>query len=300
MQVQTGFIGLGRMGLPMATNLAQAGYPLHVYDTAPAAREAAAKLPGATVYGSAGEVARHAQVLFTVLPNNDIVTETYLGADGIMANGAEGLITCDCSTVGPEINQRINAETAAKGIQHLDTPMLGSTPEAESGNIFFIVGGEKAALDTVAPLLEVMGKMHMHVGPSGAGNQIKLIHNALAAVTSVAVAESLSLAAKTGVDLETYYQVVINGGGMAYGRFFDRRVPRILSGDYTPAFALELMHKDASLAQKMARDAGLEPTFINEAVETYAAGKEAGWGGDDFSGVARVVEKRAGVRFSGE
>lgn len=182
-----GFIGLGRMGGPMARNLVKADYTLHIVDVDPAAATRAA-LSGVTTHGSPREVAARASVLFSALPNDEIVTETYLGKDGLLTGAAPGLVTCDCSTVSPQISQAVHAAAKAKGVSHLDTPMLGSSPQAESGEIFFTVGGDREKLAAVEPMLDVMGRLTMYVGPSGTGNRIKLLHNALGAVNAVAVA----------------------------------------------------------------------------------------------------------------
>lgn len=291
---EIGFIGLGRMGFPMARNLAAKGHTVHVFDVAPDALKRAAGVTGMTAHAAPREVAARATIVLTALPNNEIVTETYLGAAGILAGARPGLITCDCSTVGPEVSQRIHAAARGRGVSHLDTPMLGSSPQAESGEVFFMVGGERESLAAVQPLLDVIGRLTMHVGPSGTGNRIKLLHNALGAVNAVAVAESLALCTKLGVDPRTYYEVVCKGGGMAYSTYFDRRVMRILEGNYDATFTVELMHKDAALAAEMA-GADLEHmTILKQALAAYTTAKTR-WGGQDFSGVTHVVEERFGV-----
>jgi 3-hydroxyisobutyrate dehydrogenase len=137
----------------------------------------------------------------------------------------------------------------------------------------------------------------MYVGPSGTGNRIKLLHNALGAVNAVAVAESLALCTKLGVDPRTYYEVVCKGGGMAYSTYFDRRVMRILEGNYDATFTVELMHKDTALAAEMA-GADLEHmTILKQALAAYTDAKTR-WGGQDFSGVTHVVEERFGVNVA--
>ncbi|HEV8438054.1 MAG TPA: NAD(P)-dependent oxidoreductase [Methylomirabilota bacterium] len=289
-----GFIGLGRMGGPMARNLVRAGYPVHAFDIDPSAVTRLAAEPGVTAHGSPGEVAATATVLFTALPNDAIVRATYLGEAGVLSGGRPGLITGDCSTVSPEVSQEISAAAKARGITHMDTPMLGSSPQAESGEIFFMVGGDLDAVATIQPMLEVMGRLTMYVGPSGTGNRIKLLHNALGAVNAVAVAESLALCVELGVDPTTYYEVVKNGGGMAYSTYFDRRALRVIEGEYSPTFTLDLMHKDVSLASRMAGPHAAHMPILKETLAAYAEGAREGWGGEDFSGVTHVVEKRFG------
>ena len=193
-------------------------------------------------------------MIFTCLPNDAIVREVYLGPGRHRLRRARrGLITCDCSTVSPEVTTAVHAALEGRGADHMDTPMLGSQPQAVDGQIFFIVGGEKARLPTIAPYLEIMGKLHMYVGGASMANRVKLIHNGLAAVTSVAVAEALAVCVQSGVDPGTFYDVVRNGGGMAYGTYFDRRAKRIFDGEFSPTFMLELMRKDAGLALALAR-----------------------------------------------
>jgi 3-hydroxyisobutyrate dehydrogenase-like beta-hydroxyacid dehydrogenase len=135
----------------------------------------------------------------------------------------------------------------------------------------------------------------MYVGPSGTGNRIKLLHNALGAVNAVAVAESLALCVALGVDPKTYYEVVNNGGGMAYSTYFDRRVLRLIEGEYAPTFTLDLMHKDVTLAARMAGPLLQHMPILRETLAAYTEGKNAGAGGEDFSAVTHVLERRFGA-----
>ncbi len=293
-----GFIGLGRMGGPMARNLAAAGYALHVFDTDAAAVTRLAAGIGITAQSSPREVAGKAAVLFTALPNDEIVRRTYLGDQGILSGGTPGLITCDCSTVSPEVSREIHAAARARGIAHLDTPMLGSSPQAESGEIFFMVGGDQDKLAAIQPMLDVTGRLTMYVGPSGTGNRIKLLHNALGAVNAAAVAESLALCVALGVDPKTYYEVVKNGGGMAYSTYFDRRALRVIEGRFDPTFTLDLMLKDVTLATEMAGADLRHMPILRETLAAFTEGKNRGWGGEDFSGVTHVIEERFGRKIS--
>jgi len=298
MSERVGFIGLGTMGGPMATNLAKAGKTLVVFDASATASAAVAKTPGVTIAKSAADLASQVGVLFTALPNDAIVKQVYLGVDGVAAGAKAGLVTCDCSTVSPEATLELSAALAAKGITHMDTPMLGSQPQAVSGEVFFIVGGDKAKLAAIAPYLDVMGKLHMYVGPSASGNRVKLIHNGLGAVTAVAVAEALAMCVQSGVDRETFYEVVRKGGGMAYGTYFERRAKRIFDGDFSPTFMAELMLKDVGLALELAKAAKVPTPILEETKRTYAEAVEKGWGKEDFSAVTHVIEQRIGRKLS--
>jgi 3-hydroxyisobutyrate dehydrogenase-like beta-hydroxyacid dehydrogenase len=151
---------------------------------------------------------------------------------------------------------------------------------------------------TIAPYLEIMGKLHMYVGPSASGNRVKLIHNGLGAVTSVAVAEALAMCVQSGVDRDVFYEVVKNGGGMAYGTYFDRRAKRIFDGDFSPTFMAELMLKDVGLALDLARAAKVPTPILEETQRTYSEAVQKGWGKEDFSAVTHVIESRIGRKLS--
>jgi 3-hydroxyisobutyrate dehydrogenase-like beta-hydroxyacid dehydrogenase len=296
---RVGFIGTGTMGGPMAANLARAGVLLAVHDANPAATAPLAALPGVTVAGSIAEVARQVDVLFTCLPNDEIVRGAYLGPGGVAGAGGPGLVTCDCSTVSPGVTVEIARALGPRGIHHMDTPMLGSQPQAVAGEIFFIVGGNRSKLETIAPYLGIMGRLHLWVGPSGSANRVKLIHNGLAAVTAVAVAEALAVCVQSGVDPLVFCEVVSKGGGMAHGTYFERRARRILEGEFSPTFMAELMLKDARLALDLARSAGVPVPLLEEAERTYEEAVAHGWGREDFSAVTHVIEQRIGRRLSG-
>ena len=296
MNEKVGFIGLGAMGLPMTAVLARNGVEMLVTDLSPAMRDRAAAIEGVQVAESHAAVAAQVGVLFTCLPNNAVVRAVFLEGESILEAGQEGLVTVDCSTVGPDVTQEIHAALAAKGISHLDASMLGSVPQAETGTIGFVVGGDKAAFDKAAPYLEMMGKLVRHAGPSGAGNRIKLIHQTLVAGHAVAVAEALALCLATETDLDTFYDIVCNGGGFAYSRYFEKRVPRMRAGDFSPLFMLDFMAKDAGLGQDLARQAGVATPLLDRVIEALRRAQAAGLGQKDFSAVARIYESALGRR----
>lgn len=298
MSESVGFIGLGTMGLPMVANLSRAGVPVTAFDVSPDAVRAAAALPGVTPAASPWAAAERSAVLFSCLPDDRVVREVYLGPDGIAAGGRPGLITCDCSTVSPETTLEVHRALAARGISHMDTPMLGSQPQAVSGEIFFIVGGDQGNLPRIEPYLKIMGKLSMHVGPVSTGNRIKLMHNGLAAVVSVAVAEALATCAAAGVGPYVFYEVVCKGGGMAYGTYGERRAKRVLDGEFAPTFMLKHMLKDATLALEHARAVNVPVPLLEETCKTYEEAAARGWGALDFSAVTHVVEPRMGRSVS--
>ena len=296
MNEKVGFIGLGAMGIPMTAVLARNGVEMLVTDLSPAMREKAAAIEGVSVAESHAAVAAQVGVLFTCLPNNAVVRSVFLDDGGIADAGRTGLVTVDCSTVGPDVTQEIHTALKTKNISHLDASMLGSIPQAETGTIGFVVGGDAAAFDRAVPYLDMMGKLVRHAGPSGAGNRIKLIHQTLVAGHAVAVAEALALCLATETDLDTFFDIVCNGGGFAYSRYFEKRVPRMREGDFSPLFTLDLMAKDAGLGQDLARGAGVATPLLDRVIEAFRQAQAAGLGEEDFSAVARIHESAAGRR----
>ena len=287
---EIGFVGLGAMGLPMAAGLAGAGHRLRVFDIDPAARERAAAVAGIAAVTDLAAAAEGAEVLFTCLPNDAILRAAYLGPEGIAGAMAAGTMTIDCSTVSSKATQEVSAALRAYGVAHLDAAMLGSVPQAETGEIGFVVGGEREAFEAAAPLLDVLGRFRIYAGGSGAANRIKLIHQTLVAANAVAVAEALALCRATDTDLDCFYDVVCNGGGFAYSRYFEKRLPRMRAGDYSPLFMLQLMKKDAALARDLAAEADLDAPLLDQVVQRFETALAEGLGAEDFSAVARLYE----------
>lgn len=291
MTIHTGFIGIGAMGFPMTAVLAGQGVPMTVWDASPQQSKRAAALDGVEAADSVAEVVAEAEVIFTCLPNDEVVEQVYLGDDGIVSSVLAGKITVDCSTVSSSVTKRIAEAASAHGAQHMDASMLGSVPQAETGEIGFVVGGEPEALERVTPLLDHLGRFTKHAGPAGSANRIKMIHQTLVAANAVAVAEAVALCQETDTDLDCFYDVVCNAGGFAYSKYFEKRVPRMRDDDFSPLFMLDLMTKDAKLAQSLAGETGIDLPLLDKVIERFEAGQRRGLGAKDFSAVARLYRE---------
>ena len=292
-----GFIGLGAMGLPMSRCLADQGFTLSVSDISADRRRAAAAIDGVSVASGAQDAAAASRVLFTCLPNDTVLRSVYLDEDGLLSALTGGTITIDCSTVSPGVTEEIHDALAERGVQHLDAAMLGSVPQAESGEIGFVVGGPREAFERAGVLLDVLGRFRTYAGASGAGNRIKLIHQILVACNAVAVAEAVALCLATDTDLDSFYDVVCHGGGFAYSRYFEKRIPRMRDGDFSPLFALDFMKKDAGLARDLAESVAMDTPLLAKVIEQFQQASESGWGAEDFSAVARLYEQAIGQGF---
>ncbi len=293
--MRIGYIGLGAMGAPMTRRLA-AVYPGDVlaYDVNEAVCNRVAAETGAEALGSVAEIASASDVLLTCVPNNDVLRAVYLGEGGIASVIRGGTITIDCSTVGPDVTREVYAALAKRGASHLDASMLGSVTQANEGTISFVVGGDEDAFDRARPVLAACGGLIRHCGGSGAGNQMKLIHQSLVAGHAVTVAEALGLCLETGADIETFYEIVTQGTGFAYSRYFENRVPRMRDGDFSALFMLKFMLKDARLAWDMVEHPHEKFHALAAVIKTFEEADHSGLGDADFSAAMKIIEARIG------
>lgn len=272
--MRVAFVGIGRMGLPMARNVAGAGHELIVYNRT-ASRCAPLRDVGAALAASAAEAVRDAEILVTMLSDPPAVEEL-LGAD-LLADAAEGLIWLEMSTIGPTAARRFAARAAEAGVEMLDAPVSGSTAAAEAATLTAMVGGSEAALERARPVLKAMTKAHFHLGPSGTGAAMKLAVNVMLASQTVAIAEALVMAEVAGIERADAYDVI--AASALASPFVDYKRDAFLDPDGTPpAFALDLMRKDLRLALEQGAAAGLPllGAGASEAAVTLAAGLEGG------------------------
>lgn len=291
-----GFIGLGTMGLPMAKNLLKRGFSLYVYNRTSSKAMEMLDL-GARIALTPGEAAKHADVLITMVANDEALTEVYYGSGGVMEAARPGLVAIDCSTVSPELSQRLYHELLQYEVSFLDAPVTGSLPGAQNGTLTFMVGGDEEALETARPVLEAMGSRIAHMGPSGAGSYMKLANNTLVSQHIVAMCEGLALAAKAGIKPETFFEVI--GSGAANSRQVELKSPKVLSRDFSAQFSLALMTKDIRLASTAGQDLHVPMPGLDNAKALFQMAIARGLGDDDLSGLAKLYEEWIGVSVSG-
>src|SRR5216683_7326085 len=195
-QPRVSFIGLGLMGRPMGHNLLKAGFPLVVWNRT-ASRADSLVAAGARLAAAPKEAAAAADVLITIVSDPPALEEVLWGANersgGAFASIKKGAIYIDSSTVSPALARKIAGASGAAGIRFLDAPVTGGTWGAEKGELLFMIGGEAETLEAARPVLSAMGKKLFHLGPSGAGQTIKLAMNLLLALQVGAFAEALAL-----------------------------------------------------------------------------------------------------------
>ncbi len=296
--MKIGYVGAGAMGWPMIQRLNEAhSGNVRVCDTDKELVERAAQELGVGTASSPADLAADSDILFSCVPNNDVVREVYLGGEGVITSACPDTVTIDCSTVGPDVTREVYDALRASSVSHLDASMLGSVTQANEGTISFVVGGDEEAFERAKPVLEICGKMIRHCGPSGAGNHMKLIHQTLVAGHAVAVAEAMGLCLETGADIETFYDIATQGTGFAYSRYFENRVPRMREGDFSALFMLKFMLKDARLAREMVPNADEKFPMLDKVISTLEEAAAAGYGDADFSAAMRAIEARIGAKI---
>jgi len=286
-QLNIGFIGLGRMGLGMASNLQRKGFKLKVFDINRNAVEALVKL-GATAAGSVAEASREVDVIITMLPNSAIVLETVGGPDGVLAAARKGAIVMDMSTVEPDVTDRLAAASLAQGKSFVDAPVGRLASHADRGESLFMVGASEADYATVTPLLQAMGTTIHHCGGTGAGTRTKLVNNYLAVVSCQLNAEALTLSQRFGLSLEKTLDVIY-GTTATNGQLKIAWPDKVLKGDIGPGFTIDLAHKDLTLIVDAANTVKSPMPIGAAAREAFSTARARGFGGNDFSAMVDVL-----------
>ena len=283
-----GFIGLGLMGRPMATNLLNAGYPLIVHSRSPQPVEALVAL-GAARAESPAAIARQVTRIITMVPDSPDVEQVLEGANGVFTALQPGTIIIDNSSIAPGVARRLAAQAKSLGAQMLDAPVSGGEIGAVSGTLSIMVGGDAGAFDTVKPILDVMGNPEkvMRIGDAGAGQICKVCNQMVIAGTLGAVAEAFALAKKAGIDAARMREALL--GGFAASRVLEVHGERILKGNYTPGFKTRLFAKDLKIASATLADNQV-PAPVSAAVRQLVTALMAAGGGDeDYSAMAKVI-----------
>jgi 4-hydroxybutyrate dehydrogenase/sulfolactaldehyde 3-reductase len=288
-----GFIGLGRMGRPMASNLAKKGFTLVVYDVNPKASAALESL-GARVANGAAGVAQASDVVITMLPSSVEVEASVLGPDGILANSRSGQLMMDMSTVDPRTTDRLAQECASRGVAFIDAPVGRLASHADRGESLFMIGASPADLERVQPLLEAMGTTIRHCGKVGTGIRTKLVNNYLAIVSCELNAEALALSQRFGLDLATTLSV-IDGTSATNGQLRMNWAGKVLAGDITPGFTIDLAHKDLSLILTAAGAEKVPLPVAAAAREMFSLARAGRHAQDDFSSIVDVLCEAAGI-----
>jgi 3-hydroxyisobutyrate dehydrogenase len=287
-KTRVALLGLGTMGNGMARNLLKAGFPLTVYNRTRAKAEAL-KADGAVVAETPGRAAADADVVISMLADDDASAVAWLGVDGALAAMKPGVVAVECSTLSPQGIANLYKHCSERGVRLIEAPVTGSRPQAEQGQLVFLAAGEKETLDLIRPVLECMSKEILYVGPVGCGAQIKLINNFLSAVQVASFAEALAWIECTELDRDTTLEFLKRAapGSPIFATMADRMTKRT----YEVNFALNLMKKDLRYANAAAAQEGVNLTIAQCVERLFEAAQQQGYGEKDMSAVAEVAGK---------
>jgi 3-hydroxyisobutyrate dehydrogenase len=282
------FCGLGAMGLPMARRLVDAGYDVRAWNRTRAKAEA---LEGATVASSIREAVADADVVITMLATPEAVLEVVTGSHGVAASIQPGATLIEMSTIGPDVVHEIS-KALPQGVTMLDSPVLGSIPQATSGELKVLTGGEDEVVARWHDLLENFGPVS-HIGELGHGAAVKLVVNSTLGALMTALGEALALAEGLGLDREKVFEVLVQSPIAVTAK---GKRSKVTSADYSnPNFKLGLAAKDMRLVTEAARRTGAELKVAEAARSWFELADAAGLSDLDYSAViAQILGQRAG------
>jgi 3-hydroxyisobutyrate dehydrogenase len=288
-----GFIGLGNMGSPMATNLVKAGHAVAGFDVI---ESLAGKL--AAVGGTAAETiaaaCRGADAIITMLPAGEHVRHVYCVAGGVIEAAGPGTLLIDSSTIDVATAREMAARAAEKGLATVDAPVSGGVAGAQAGTLTFMVGGADDAFDRARPLLANMGRTIVHAGGPGNGQAAKICNNMILGVSMIVVSEAFLLAEKLGLDAQRLFDIASQSSGQCWSMTSYCPVPGPVptspaNRGYQAGFTAAMMLKDLKLAQIAARSAATATPLGAGAAELYASFVREGHAGEDFSAIIRWI-----------
>jgi len=286
---EVAFLGLGKMGAPMASHLVAAGYRVRAFDLSAAALEAFARAqPRAVRAGSAAEAAAGAAVAITMLPDGKAVRQALLEGGAAPALGRGGLVL-DMSSSAPAETRRLGAELAALGVGLLDAPVSGGVKRAVEGKLAIMAGGEAALVERARPLLAALGSSIHATGPLGSGHAVKALNNYVSAAGLVAACEALLVARRFGLDPGLVVDV-LNAGSGRNNSTEQKARQFILSGSFGSGFSLALMAKDLRTAAELAEQLGVPAPLSRTTADLWTEAQAKLGAGSDHTEIYRFLE----------
>lgn len=283
--MKIGWIGLGNMGTPMATNLLKAGHSLTVYNRT---REKEKSLldAGATSAQNPASVLAASDVVFTMLSNDAAVKSVFEGQDGLLStdlSNQQGKLLIDMSTVAPDTSRYLASITEKNGLEFLEAPVSGSVKPAQDGTLLILVGGKTENHEKAKPLFEVIGKMSIYLGGPGFGSSAKLANNYLLGLHIQGLAEAILFAKKNGISPANMLKI-INEGALGNG-LSKIKTNSILQEQFPAAFALKHLVKDLGLA----KDAGLDSVLSTPLLNSFQQASDQGFGEEDIMAIIKSL-----------
>lgn len=288
------FIGLGRMGHPIALNLAKNGCDLTVFDLSNALF--------ATFGGYANVHATQnindttdSDVIFFCLPNGDVVKKIALGENGLIRKMKKVSVLADLSTISWKAAMEVAEAASSAGIKFMDCPISGMEARAKDGTLTIMCGGSEETFNEILPLLKMVGTNILYMGRNGSGQLTKLINQLLFDINAAAIAEVAPMAAAMGLDAEKTASVINSGTGRSYASEFF--LPRALKGSFSEGYAMKNAYKDLVSAAEISSSKGIPMPVLAAVTATYQQALLSGYGDLGKGAMMKVFEKLLGVEF---
>ena len=293
--MKVAFLGLGNMGLPMASNLVEAGHSVTGFDPSSHV-QAEARQAGLVMAESAVAAVGGAEAVFTMLPAGRHVVGVM---DEVLAHSEAGTLYVDCSTIDVASARAVHEKARACGMETVDAPVSGGVGGAVAGTLTFMAGGDVEAFGRARPLLERMGRRIVHCGGAGAGQAAKICNNMMLGISMIAVGEAFVLGEKLGLSHQALFDVASTSSGQCWSLTTYCPVPGPVpaspaNAGYKPGFAAALMLKDLRLARDAADSAGADTALGRHAAEMYESFERDGHAGLDFSAIIEAIRGRSG------
>ncbi len=299
MPQKIGFVGLGKMGFPMAGRLAAAGFALKVYDLDRRVQEQFIAEHTAGGSASPAELARWGELIITMLPDSKAVQTVVLGAgeeEGMAPSMAPGSVLVDMSSSAPLATRELGNVLASKGVHMMDAPVSGGVSKARDGTLAIMAGGAPDLLERCRPIFEAMGARIFFSGPLGSGHAVKALNNMLSAAGLIAAAEVLLVGRRFGVDPKVMTDILNASTGR--NNSTENKIEKyVLSRSFSSGFSLDLMLKDLNTAIDLAREIEVPTLFCNSCRELWAAAQSSLGSGLDHTDVVRWFEELAHARL---
>jgi len=288
-------IGLGSMGLGMASSMVRKGLPVTGTDVN---RAALARLTeaGGKALATAAEAATGAGIVVTVVVNAAQTEAVLFGEGGAAAAMKRGGVIISSATMAPDDARRLGAKAAEQGLHYLDAPISGGAIKAAAGQLTVMASGSPQAFAAARPALDAMAATVYELGDApGIGASFKMVNQLLAGVHIAAACEAVAFAAKLGLDLPTVYKVITASAGNSW--MFENRVQHVLDGDYSPRSAISIFTKDLGIVSDMGRKEKFPLPAAASALQVFLMTAAAGMEHDDDASVARMFADLAGVEL---
>ncbi|MBP1038650.1 sulfolactaldehyde 3-reductase [Serratia fonticola] len=289
---QIAFIGLGQMGAPMASNLIKQGHRLNVFDISPAAVSTLVA-QGAKAATSPAQAVQDAEFVITMLPNGELVHEVLFGAEGVCCTLSPAALVMDMSTIHPMQTDRLIAQMQARGFSLMDAPVGRTSDHAQAGTLLILAGGTAEQVERATPVLMAMGSELINAGGPGMGIRVKLINNYMSIALNALSAEAAVLCEALGLSFDVALQVM-SGTPAGKGHFTTTWPNKVLKGDFSPAFMIDLAHKDLGIALDVANQLHVAMPMGAASREVYSQARASGRGRQDWSAILEQVRAASG------